>query len=107
MLKIRFQRIGKRGKAYFRVIVVEHTTRPKGTYLELLGSYDPHSKKLQINKESVYKWMKQGVKLSPTVNNLFVQQGIIQGAKVMSWKPKKKAAKAGAQPTSQASSSTP
>jgi len=94
MLKIRLQRIGKRGQAYFRIVVLEHTSRPQGKYLELLGSYDPHKKELIVEKERIAYWMSQGVRLSPTANNLLIEKKIIQGEKVRAWKPKKKVAEA-------------
>ena len=88
MLTMRLQRIGKRGQAYFRIIVTEHTKKPQGEYLELLGSYDPHKKSLLVKKERVEHWMSKGVQLSPTVNNLFVNNKIIVADKKLSWKPK-------------------
>lgn len=88
MLKIRFQRIGKRGQAYFRVVVTEHTVKPQGKYLELLGSYDPHKKDLKIDGEKVKHWLSQGAKMSETVNNLLVDRKIIEGEKVKAWKPR-------------------
>lgn len=104
MLKIRLSRIGKRGQAYFRLVVVEHTKKPKGKYLELLGSYDPHKKTLQAKKDRIEHWIGQGVQLSPTVNNLLINHNIISGNKVQSWKPKKsnKQQKAGDNKKSQA-----
>src|SRR3989344_4950607 len=89
MLKIRLQRIGKPGKAYFRIAVLEHTSKAKGKYLELLGSYDPHAKKLQAKQERIAYWISQGVQLTPTVNNLLITHNVIQGEKVKAWKPKK------------------
>lgn len=90
MLKIRLQRIGKRGQAYFKVVVKEHTSRPQGKYLELLGSYDPHKNEMTVDGERVKYWMSQGAKLSETANNLLVGKGVIEGEKVRVWKPKKK-----------------
>ena len=94
MLKIRLQRIGKRGQAYFRVVVTEHTTKPKGKYLELLGSYDPHKKEGKFKTERIQHWMKEGVQLSPTAHNLLITKKVIEGEKVKAWKPKKKATEA-------------
>lgn len=90
MLKIRLQRIGKRGQAYFRVVVTEHTTRPKGKYLELLGSYDPHKNEIKVKSDRVKHWLSQGAHMSDTVNNLLVDRKIIEGEKVQVWKAKKK-----------------
>ncbi len=90
MLKIRLQRIGKRGQAYFKLVVLEHTTKPQGKYLELLGSYDPHKNEMLVNAEKVKHWMSKGAQMSPTVNNLLINKGVIKGEKVKVWKAKKK-----------------
>ena len=90
MLKIRLQRIGKRGQAYFRLVVLEHTQKPKGRYLEDLGSYDPHANLLNAKKERVEHWLSKGAQLSETANNLLVDRGIIKGEKVTVWKPRAK-----------------
>src|SRR3989338_2333114 len=90
MLKIRLQRIGKIGQAYFRVVVTEHTVKPQGKYLELLGSYDPHKKVGKFECERIAHWIKMGAKLSPTANNLLITHDVIQGEKVKAWKAKKK-----------------
>jgi len=100
MLKIKLQRIGKPGHAHFRIIILEHTRRLTGTYLELLGSYDPHKKVLQTKQDRIKYWMSQGVQLSPTVNNLLINQKIIEGKKVQSWKPKKSTKAPATVPTS-------
>lgn len=90
MLKIRLQRTGKRGQAYFRVVVLEHTTKPKGKYLEFLGSYDPHKNEISVKADRVKYWLSMGAQMSETANNLLVGKGVIEGEKVKVWKPKKK-----------------
>ena len=87
---IRLQRIGKKHQAHFRIAVMEHTKKPQGKYLELLGTYDPHAKKLVVNREKVEGWMAKGAQISPTVNNLMVNQKVWDKPKMASWKPKKK-----------------
>ena len=89
MLKIRLSRVGKKGQAYFRVIVTEHTKKPKGKYLELLGTYNPHEKVLKVKKDRVDYWVSKGAQTSPTVNNLLVNYKIWDKPKVQSWKPKR------------------
>lgn len=90
MLNIRLQRTGKRGQAYFRVIIAEHTKKPKGSFLELLGSYDPHKKELKVNKERIDYWLSKGAQVSPTVNNLMANYKYWDRPKMQSWKAKKK-----------------
>lgn len=88
---MRFQRVGKRGQASFRLVIMEHTQRTQGKYLELLGSYNPHTKTLQAKNDRILYWQSQGVQMSPTVNNLLINQNVIKGEKVQSWKAKKSA----------------
>ena len=90
MLNIRLQRTGKRGQAYFRIIVAEHTKKPKGSVLEILGSYDPHKKELKAEKDRIEFWISKGAQISPTVNNLLVNQNVWDKPKMASWKPKVK-----------------
>jgi hypothetical protein len=66
--------------------------------LELLGSYDPHKKNLLAKKERIEYWMSKGVTLSPTVNNLLVNNKIIIAPKMASWKPKTKPTTNNSQP---------
>ena len=87
---MRLQRIGKKGQAYFRIVATEHTKKPQGKFLELLGSYDPHLKVLKVKKERIEHWQKEGVQMSPTLNNILINNGVIQGDKKLSWKPKKR-----------------
>ena len=107
MLVIRLQRVGKRGQAYFRIVVTEHTKKPQGEYLELLGSYDPHKKDLKVKKERLDHWISKGVQLSPTVNNLLVNNKVISTEKMQSWKPKVKEAAPAAAPAPKAKADEP
>ncbi len=95
---IRLQRTGKRGQAYFRVVILEHTSRVKGKYLELLGNYNPHQKEFKVKKDRIEYWISKGAQISPTVNNLMVNYKVWNKEKMQSWKPKKKELTAEAAP---------
>ncbi len=84
MLKIRLQRVGRRHQPSFRIVVIESTKGPKsGGFVEILGSYDPTQKeRTQIKSERVEYWISNGAKLSGTVHNLLITQGVIKGEKV-------------------------
>ncbi|HXK36831.1 MAG TPA: 30S ribosomal protein S16 [Candidatus Paceibacterota bacterium] len=90
MLKIRLQRIGKKHQAHFKVVVLEHARKPQGQYLEQLGTYNPHTKKLVVDRSRVENWMAKGAQISPTVNNLMVNFKVWDRPKMESWRPKKK-----------------
>jgi len=90
MLKIRLQRIGKKKQAHFKVVVLEHTKKPQGEYLEQLGTYNPHTKEFKADRAAVEAWMGKGAQISPTVNNLMVNHKVWDRPKMQSWKPKPK-----------------
>lgn len=94
MLMLRLARIGKRSHASFRIVATEHTRPPKSGSLEQLGSYDPHTNQLRVDAERVKTHLAHGAQLSPTLHNLLIENKVIEGTKVVAWRPKKKAAEA-------------
>lgn len=82
MLVIRFSRIGKKHQPSYRIVVAERRSKLGGVPVEDLGFYDPISKKASVNKERVGYWVKVGAKPSPSVWNLCVREGAIQGKKM-------------------------
>lgn len=96
MLTLRLARVGKKKQAFYKLIVSEKTRDTYGTYLEALGSLNPHTNPstLAVKKERIEHWLKQGATMSATVNNLLIDRQIIKGEKVKAWKPKKKMAEA-------------
>jgi small subunit ribosomal protein S16 len=89
MLTIRLSRIGKRKKPMYRLIISEKARDPYGRSLEILGFYDPFKKELQVKKERIEYWLSRGAGMSPTVNNLLVEKGLIKGKKISASKPGK------------------
>lgn len=89
MLTIKLSKLGKKNKKVFRVIISEKGRDPYGNSLEILGAYDQFHKQLQVKKDRVNFWLERGAQMTPTINNLFVGQGIIEGKKVVASKPGK------------------
>lgn len=90
MLSIRLSRVGKKNKPTYRFVIMEKGRDPYGRALEILGSYNPHSKDLQVKGERINYWISKGAQMSPTVNNLLVANGIVKGDKVKASKSGKK-----------------
>lgn len=83
MLTIRLQRRGKKKDPSFRVIVVDSKKGPKtGNYLEMVGSYDARTDRVDLQPERIKHWMREGAKVSDTVHNLLVSKKIIEGKKI-------------------------
>lgn len=79
---IRFQRVGRRRQASFRLVLVEKETGPRGKALEFLGSWNPQTKHLILKKERVDYWLGKGAKPSESAHNLLVRERIISGSKI-------------------------
>ena len=94
MLMIRLARVGKRKHPTYRVVLQEKQKAASSTVLETLGHYDPHTHPatLEVAAERVSYWMSKGAQLSDTLNNVFVERKIIQGAKRTVTRTKKKTA---------------
>ena len=95
MLMIRLARRGKKNKPFYRIIVSEKSKDTFGDYLESVGYYNPvtATKEISIDGERVKFWMARGAQPSPTVRNLLIDQKVIEGAKVVTNRRKKKAEK--------------
>ncbi len=82
MLMIKLSKIGKTNKKVFRLIISEKGRDPYGNSLEILGSYNPYSKDLQVKGDRVKYWLEKGAGMTATINNLLIGKGIIEGKKV-------------------------
>lgn len=112
MLSIRLQRVGRKNRPDFRVVVMEKHRAVKKKHFENLGSYNPRSKQLVISSpDRLSAFISQNVDMSPTVHNLFVTNGFLSGAKIHSFsipkKPEAPAAVSGAAPSSSQVVDTP
>ncbi len=77
MLSIRLQRLGRKGYAVYRVAVQESQRHPSsGRVVAYVGSYNPHTKQVNIDKEKVELYLKNGAQPSPHVVKLLVQEKI-------------------------------
>lgn len=66
MLKIRLMRIGAKQKPFYRVVVVDERAKRTGSYIELLGTYNPltEPKDIKLKKDRIDHWTKQGAQPS-------------------------------------------
>ncbi len=82
MLAIRMQRVGRKGLAHYRMVVQDSRRTPtSGRVISQLGSYDPHSKKVILNKEAAQKYLDNGAQPSERVVAIFKTEGV----KLPSW----------------------
>ncbi|PIZ95407.1 MAG: 30S ribosomal protein S16 [Candidatus Magasanikbacteria bacterium CG_4_10_14_0_2_um_filter_37_12] len=86
MLMIRLQRLGRKKSPSYRLVVSEKARDPQAKSLEILGHYNPVAipKIVELKEDRIKFWLAQGAQLSESVNNLFVNAGIVTGAKLKS-----------------------
>lgn len=80
---IRFQRIGRKNDPSFRIVVLEKTSSPKaGNYVDLVGTYNPKTKAFTAQADRIKDWVGKGAQVSPSLKNLLITKGILEGKKV-------------------------
>jgi len=77
------QRVGKKKFSTYRLIISEKTKDTQGSYLEALGTFNPHAKEnaFKPNIERIKYWLSKGALVSDTLNNLLISNNIIEGDK--------------------------
>lgn len=79
---IRFQRIGRKNDPAFRMVVLPKTAGPKaGAYVDLVGTYNPKTKAFTASGERIQEWMAKGAQVSPSLMNLLIEKGVLEGKK--------------------------
>lgn len=66
---IRLRKVGKRNRPYFRVVVADKHSPRDGSFLELVGTYNPMGKDegMKLKLDRIEHWVGQGAKPSETV----------------------------------------
>lgn len=65
-------KFGKRGYPTYRVVVLDKRKKRDGSYLEKVGTYNPHSTPatLDINDVKLQEWLKKGAQVSEGMRKL-------------------------------------
>jgi small subunit ribosomal protein S16 len=62
----------------YRVVVAQKHKHVSKQYIANLGTYDPHTKALNINKELAKKYIDARVEMSDTVKALFKKLSLVK-----------------------------
>jgi len=74
MLKIRLSRVGRKHVAKYRVVLTEHKQSAKHGFIKVLGSYDPHTKALEMDFDTANSYIKNGAQYSETLAKIVASQ---------------------------------
>ncbi len=78
MLVIRLSRTGRKKQPYYRMVVAEKSAAVKGSYLEVLGHFNPRTKELKVDVEKAKARLKNGAQPSETAEALLEKAGVLK-----------------------------
>jgi small subunit ribosomal protein S16 len=64
---IRMSRQGKKKAPFYRIVAADKRKARDGKFIELLGTYNPHTKALKLDAERYERWIKHGAQPSGTL----------------------------------------
>ncbi len=69
---LRLMRLGRKGRPFYRIIVVDKRKKRNGKYLEGLGTYNPLTEpaEFKINRERLNYWQDKGAQVSEGLDRL-------------------------------------
>ena len=76
--KIRLQRHGRKGYAYYHIVVADSRAPRDGKFIEKLGTYNPNTNPatIDLNFEQALKWVLNGAQPTDTARNILSDQGV-------------------------------
>lgn len=79
MVKIRLRRMGQKHRPFYRIVVAKSTAGRGGSFIEVLGTYNPVSKPtaVTLDGEKSLHWLKQGAQPTETVAYLLQKEGVL------------------------------
>lgn len=78
MLAIRLQRLGRKTYPVYRLAVQESQRHPtSGRVVAYVGSYNPHTKEVNVQVEAAQKFLDNGAQPSPRVVKLLRDAGVV------------------------------
>ena len=78
MLRIRLTRMGAKKKPFYRVVVSEQRQNRDGSFVEILGYYNPKTNPpaVELKMDRVRHWLSCGAQPSETVNSLIKKASV-------------------------------
>ena len=70
MLKIKLLPRGKKHQITYRIVVAECRSKSDGKFIDDLGFFIPQTKTLELNKEKMAVWLKNGAQITLGVDKL-------------------------------------
>lgn len=78
-VKIRLQRHGRKGYAYYHIVIADSRAPRDGKFIERIGSYNPNTNPATINLkfERALYWMNTGAQPTDTARTILSAEGVL------------------------------
>jgi len=79
MVRLRLRRVGARSQPSYRVVAADVEHPRDGSFLEILGAYNPRTQPASIHLEEarIFDWMSKGAQPSDSVMRIFKNAGLM------------------------------
>ena len=76
--KIRLQRNGRKGYAFYSIVIADARAPRDGRFTEKIGTYNPNTNPatVDLNFERAYHWVMVGAQPTDTVRNILSREGV-------------------------------
>ena len=76
--KIRLQRRGKKGYAFYSIVIADEKAPRDGRFIEKIGTYNPNTDPatVDLNFERALYWVNVGAQPTDTVRNILSREGV-------------------------------
>lgn len=77
--KIRLQRHGKKGKAFFHMVATDSRAKRDGRFIEKLGTYNPNTNPatIDIDFDRALYWLQVGAEMTDTARAILSYKGVL------------------------------
>ncbi len=77
--KIRLQRHGRKGYAFYPIVVADSRAPRDGRFIERIGSYNPNTNPatISLDFDRALYWVEQGAQPTDTVRSLLSKEGVL------------------------------
>jgi small subunit ribosomal protein S16 len=76
--KIRLQRFGRKGYAYYQIVIADSRAPRDGKFIERVGSYNPNTNPATVDLkfDRALYWLQVGAQPTDTVRNILSREGV-------------------------------
>lgn len=77
--KIRLTRHGKKGSAFYHIVIADQRASRDGKFIEKIGSYDPNTNpaSIELDMDKALSWLQKGAQPTETMRAILSYKGIL------------------------------